>query len=418
MKKLRDNGLICLFRAFMFSALPLFGGAMLEDVGQLKAGLYYAAGQLLSLALSFVPASRRVLCTAGALAAYVAVGAWLLGGDVFHWLLIAICAGLFLLTLYCYGTNTGYDTRFMLAGVVAHVIMPLGIQLSELEVDYTAMMWCGMIYLLMLPLVLNAASVREGMALRSRGAKPLARLTAKNRKLVIGLTALALFIACFDKLRDAAQTVGSWIWYVVLMIIEFLMSLYPGGSTGGQGGGGMGEMGLGGDAAEPSWFAKLLEQIFMYLAFAALAVIVVLLLWKVAKLLKRLVLRVSGWLKRYAESVKYDYVEESEQLVDWGEVGSEVIQSLREGFKRLTTREKRWSELDARQRVRYSVRQLYRKNGVAVDGIQFMSARQALDEMGVDAERRERLGELYDRARYSDHDVTESDAEQARSDAR
>ena len=60
------------------------------------------------------------------------------------------------------------------------------------------------------------------------------------------------------------------------------------------------------------------------------------------------------------------------------------------------------------------MRQLYRKRGAGVSGLECLSARQALGEMGLDEQAQRELGELYDRARYSDHDISDAQAESAR----
>ena len=101
--------------------------------------------------------------------------------------------------------------------------------------------------------------------------------------------------------------------------------------------------------------------------------------------------------------------------MDWGEVRGELVESMRDALKRLTYREKKWGELNARERVRFAVRQLYRKRGAGVSGLECLSARQALGEMGLDEQAQRRAG----RARmtapgYSDHDISDAQAESAR----
>ena len=60
------------------------------------------------------------------------------------------------------------------------------------------------------------------------------------------------------------------------------------------------------------------------------------------------------------------------------------------------------------------MRQLYRRRGAGISGIEYLSAQEALGEMAVDEPARRELGQLYDEASYSDHEITEVQAEAAR----
>ena len=282
-------------------------------------------------------------------------------------------------------------------------------------IDYTAMMWAGIAFLLMCPYALNDSSVREGMSLRGRGGKPIRRISRANRVMVTCLIAVALIIACAGAIRDAFQRAGAFVMHWVGRFIMWLMSLAAGseGAGGGEGGGNM-DLGLGGEAVEPSWFAKFMEQVMKYFVVLVLIVLVIFVLWKLGKLMARLARRISAWARRFAQGVKEDYLEEHEQLMDWGEVRGEMLNSVKDTLRRLTTREKKWGDMDARERVRYVMRQLYRRRGAGISGIEYLSAQEALGEMAVDEPARRELGQLYDEARYSDHEITEAQAEAAR----
>lgn len=421
MKKLLAEAVTLLYRGLMFSPLALFIGAVTPGCGQLRAGLYYAAGQLLALLMAYVPSAKRVLISLLCGAAYIAAGAYVfaLGQSIAPIGLIAVCFALYMFTLRAFHSESRFDSRLMMAGIAIHVIMPVIIQLAGIEVDYTAMMWCGIFYLIMCPMILNDSSVREGMSLRGRGGKPLPRISNANRAMVSVMIVIALIIGNFDRLREAAQRFGQWVFETVLLIIDWILRLFMReGQQGGQGAGGMGDMGAFGEAAEPSWFAKLLEEIMKYVALVIFVVLLAFALWKLCKVIRRLVRRISEWMKQFAQSVKEDYQEEREQLVEWGDVGSEVMASVRDAFRRLTTREKKWGDMDARERVRFVVRQLYRKNGVAVTGIEYMSAGQAIDQMGIKQPMASQLAGLYDEARYSNHDITPEQAETAKNSAK
>lgn len=420
MKKLFNNALLCLFRALMFSPLPLLLGALLPGASQLSAGLFYGAGQLMGLGVSLMPVRGRVAALIAGALAYAGVGVWALGAleAPFVLVIIGICTAGYLLTARACARGD-YDPRLMIAGAILHAGAPVAITLSGAPVEYTALMWCGIAFLAMCPYVMNAQSVREGMSLRGRGGKPLKRISRANRALVTGVLAIALLIASAETIRAAAQRAGAFVMYWVGQFIMWIMNLFVSeGEVGGDSGGGSQDMGMGLEAGEPSWFALFMEQVMKYLVVVILAVGVVFVLYKLGRMSVQLWRRISEWARRFAQGVKEDYLEEREQIMDWGEVRGELVDSMREALKRLTYREKKWGELNSRERVRYAVRQLYRKRGAGVSGLEYMSARQALGELGLDEPARQELGELYDRARYSDHDITDAQAEAARRAAR
>lgn len=417
MKKLCDNALLCLWRALLFSPVVLLMGGLLPGLDQTSAGLFYAAGQVLALGVSFVPSKVRVPVMIVAGLAYAAAGAWVLGALAAPaaWAVVAFSLVIYAFTSRAQGAGQGYDPRLMIAGALMHVIAPLVIRFSGIDMAQSALMWTGLGYFIMCPFAMNNASVREGMSLRGRGGRPIQRISRANRVMVGVMLAIALIIANAGAIRDAAQRAGEFIMYWVGQLIMWIMNLFAGDETvGGGEGGAPSDMGLGVEATEPSWFALLMEQVMKYFVVVLLAAVTVFVLWKLAKLMRKLAVRISDWAKRFAQGVKEDYLEEREQLMDWGEVRGEMMDAVREALKRFTTREKKWSDMDARERVRYCVRQLYRRRGAGIGGLECLSARQALGEMGISEHDRQALGDIYDEARYSDHEITQAQVDAAR----
>lgn len=417
MKKLFDNALLCLWRGCMYAPILLTLGALLPGGSQLGAGLYYMCGQLMALMLSFVPARARVALMIVGCIIYAAAGFFCLNvmGAPFMALVIVLSIIACALTLRAQGAAMRYDTREMIGGALVQILPPLIIRLSGMDVDYTAMLWTGLAYFVMCPYIMNSMSVRDGMSLRGRGGKPISRISSKNRAMVTGLIIVAVLIASADKIRQAFERVGEFVMYWVGQFIMWLSSLMESTEEiSGESVGESSDVGGGLPAAEPGWFAKLMEQVAKYIALAILAVGVCFALWKIFKLLKKLAYRISEWAKRFAQGVREDYTEEREQVMDWGEVRGEMLSSLRESLKKLTVREKKWSDMDARERVRSSVKQLYKKRGVGISGIECLSAREAFAEMNLGDAARDSLGSMYDEARYSSHEITDAQAEEAR----
>lgn len=417
MKKLFDNSLLCIWRALMYSAIPLLLGSLMPGGNQFSAGAYYFCGQALALTLGFAPARIRVACMVLCGACYAAAGVYLLGVIAYpvQIIIIVLCLAAYGLTLRAQGAAVRYDSREMIAGAIIHVLPPVIIRLSDMAVNYTPMMICGAIYLFMCPYIMNSMSVRDGMSLRGRGGKPIGRISNKNRIMVTGLMVIALLIACADKIQAAFQRAGEFVMYWIGQFIMWLSSLIQGSEEiSGEGATESGDMAMGLEAGEPGWFAVLMEQIIKYVAIAALAAALCFALWKLGKLLKKLYVRIAEWAKQFAQGVREDYVEEQEQLMDWGEVRGEVISSFKDALKKLAAREKKWADMDARERVRSVVKQLYRKRGMGISGIECLSVREAMREMNIDDDTRAQLGKLYDEARYSSHEITETEVETAR----
>lgn len=421
MKKLADIAMLCIYHALLFSPVALLMGALLPGANQAAAGIYYAAGQLLALIVGMIPPRGRVAAMLLVGAAYAGAGLWCLDAisAPFTALIILFSLVIYFVTVRMERSDYAYDSRLMILGFVLNAAAPLVIKLSRMEVDYTIMMWCGLAFMMLSPFIMNSKSVRAGMSLRGRGGRTIKRISGANRAMVAVLLAIVLAIANARTLKEAFQRAGSFLMYWLGQAIMCLMNLFAGhDSMGGTGGAGNGEMGLPAlESAEPSWFALLMEKIIRYIALLILLALLAFALYKLGKMLVQLSKKLMAWARRFASGVKEDYLDECEQLMDWGEVRGEMLDAVRNMFKNIKTHEKKWSELDARGRVRYVMRQLYRKKGGGISGIECMSARQALAEMEIDASRAQELGDIYDRARYSDHAITDADAEAARRSA-
>ena len=157
MKKLFDNALLCLWRALLFCPIVLLVGELLPGASQLSAGLFYLGGQALALGVSFVPSRARVAALLAGGAAYAAAGALALNalGNPMALIIVALGVVAYALTVRAEGTGVRYDTRLMIAGALIHAVAPGVIQFTGMPVDYTAMMWAGIAFLLMCPYALN-----------------------------------------------------------------------------------------------------------------------------------------------------------------------------------------------------------------------------------------------------------------------
>lgn len=247
-----------------------------------------------------------------------------------------------------------------------------------------------MVFLAFALLALNRAGLRA--ALPDGKTMPVT-IRRRNQVLVWLMLALALLISLIPALGQLLEKAWEWLRRAIVAVVRWLFSLQMGQSTGGTGGSAP-EMGLPGEAAEPSALALWLEKALLIVAMAVLVLAVA---WAAYKLWKKLLVLVRWLLKRlqsYAASASEDYVDEMQDTRPQGEEGFSLKRLRR---RSLTARE--LSALPPRERVRARYGQLRLKHPDWADSA---TARQTLPE---------NKARIYERARYSDHEITEEDAQ-------
>ena len=174
----------------------------------------------------------------------------------------------------------------------------------------------------------------------------------------------------------------------------------------------MGEMLSGlGDGEEPSLFAVIMEKVFMVLAFLLMIALLALAVRVLYKALKRAVKRILERLKRYASSAGEDYVDEAESTLNWDEKTQSIREKLKEALEK-QVRPPKWEELDGRGRVRRLYGQFLRRKPEAKN----KTAREAIQQdKWFSPAQADAFTQLYETARYSDHEIAVRDADQLRS---
>ena len=265
-------------------------------------------------------------------------------------------------------------------------------------------------YAFLLVLMLNRHGLREGM----HGAqKAPAVLRRRNGALIAGLYVPALLAACWGTLGEWLDRVWNALKRGIARVVEWLSSLFPQEAASPQiqseSGGDAGLM-LGAESAEPSFFAQMMEKLFLAVAFVLLAAAAVFLCVFFYKRLLCLWKRFRAWLRRYAAAAGEDYVDEAESTLNL----EEKAQLLRGKLQRTLTSAGRsvpWHRLDGRARVRRLYQQFLRKTPAA----RSLTAREALtQDQERSAAQAAAFAELYERARYSEHDVSTQEADQLR----
>ena len=168
---------------------------------------------------------------------------------------------------------------------------------------------------------------------------------------------------------------------------------------------------MGMEASEPSAFAVFMEKVLIVVAVLLMAVI---LFFALKILIKKLIIlwkKIMERLRKYASSINEDYVDEAESTLNLDEKTKVLKERLQKAFSR-QPRQIPWNELDGRGRVR----RLYQHFIKRKPEMQQKTAREALlEEKWMDKKLAEAFASLYEKARYSDHEISTDTADQLRS---
>lgn len=418
-KTLWTKGFVCLTVLLAFAPVPVLlavsGGARPLALALLP----YALSMVLTAAAGLAFPKRRLPAGLAALALslaalYVAVrhiGFWNLWTAAYALSMIAACAVMLRITSLPAGQELGGQHLFLAGGL--HL---LAVLLSRLEGMASVGTWLSFatpLYFLCMALLINRQTLTDGVALR-KSSKPPSRILWRNRALLGVFVLVTLLVVNLHRVRDAVYWAAGKVAELIAWILWLISALYPGGESGGGGGGGGGMdlSGLG-EAAEPSWLALLLEQVFRVVALVLLAAVLAFGLWKVGKMLLKLFLRLRDRFAQYAASLGESYVDEAESVFDWGELTRTAGDRLQALLDRARTRRPKWSQMDNRQRLRYAYQSLLRKRPNVPNA---KTARSALlsGDLPLGHADAKAFADAYDAARYSAAPITDEAADNAR----
>ena len=103
--------------------------------------------------------------------------------------------------------------------------------------------------------------------------------------------------------------------------------------------------------------------------------------------------------------------------MDWGEMGKSLRDEWTRRMKKLTEREKKWEQMNPREKIRFLVRGMYKKAGEQA-GLSSLTIHEAAPQLPRGGASAAQVAQLYDQARYSPLDPTEQQADQLRKDVK
>lgn len=247
---------------------------------------------------------------------------------------------------------------------------------------------CFQLFLLLALLAMNRNNLSWAMVDRTQ--RPPEMLRRRNRVFILalwgGATLLSLVPALGKVLNGAWQAIKTAVAAFLGLFQHESEEIMPlaGGPADDIGFGAM-------EASEPSFWAVLFEKIFMALATVLCIGVIVLLIVLLAKRVARLLARIAAQLHDFAVSATEDYVDEA--------VDTRLDEQAQPLGQRLRASLHRTRPATPRDRIRYAYAKARRRHAAWPDS---STARENLPQGAA---------QLYETARYSQHDVTDADAE-------
>jgi len=307
------------------------------------------------------------------------------------------------IALAAMGGEEAVHANGIAVGLVSYAVSGLALYYIDQPQLNAVVLALGAVFLLITGLFLNDRSLDTGSASRSSG--PPASIRGRNRRILFVLALLVGVVALFDNIRMWARVAIGMVMRAIGAVLGWFADLFGAGlletTVGPSAGGGPDPLEGLPPPGDPALFWVIMEKIAYVVATILAIGLLILAVRKFYGKIRELIRRIVAFFRRFSRFIEADYLDERESLLDWSEAQRALNNSLRKRWARLTHREKRWEQMDVRERVRYLVRALYRKNPAAA--VPSRTVHEAIRHVGLGAESAARLGAMYDVARYSEH---------------
>lgn len=309
------------------------------------------------------------------------------------------------------------DTVSVLAGVILYGAAGVVGYAVRDEVFNRMIMVFGLAFLAITALNLNVRSMQSGAAVRS-GVRPPAGMRRRNRMMLAVMAAIGAAALYFDQIRTTVIQLLQRTGAAIVKALTWLSGLFPSEQSQSSGGsGGETDMlgALGGGESGAFWL--VLEKVAFVLAAIIVVALLAAIIKKAGRILRSVAQYIAAYIRKFTDSISEEYHDEQESLFDWGETKKELGETFRKKMERLTKREKKWNQMDERERVRFVVRALYKKAPES-GKLRSLTVHEAARMLPLGQAQPEELAEIYDQARYSQKEPSPGQADRLRKEAK
>lgn len=301
--------------------------------------------------------------------------------------------------------------KFFVGGLIFYVLaISLG---GEHAASYSPVLnTCAVVLLIVTLFVYNIIGLMQATSPTGGRARMPKGMRRSNMVILAVFVVLAIALANIRAIKDAAVAAGLW---VVDRVYDFLLwaanltgaPTPEGNATYGDGGVDLSE--LAGPVPELNPFHELLWKIFLYIIIFLMIVVLCYLLYRI---IRKLIGRFGGLFDRLLgrlQPIEDDYIDETEDIEEEkGEREGNFFERLR---RRFTRRAKFGDMPSPRAKVRFAMREFLREN----PSKRALTPDELLPEFAeVTPDDAAAFADAYERARYTDGEISEKDVDAAR----
>ena len=314
--------------------------------------------------------------------------------------------------------DEAFTVHFLLTGLLLYGIVYIFVFVLDPSL-LTVFGICCALFLIASLLIMNRVSLRDA-ANKGRADKAVRRLLPGNTAMTAGIVIVVIFLVLIKPLSDGVGILIGYLGTLLGYAYKFFTAGTHGSNHAPNDDGSapdMSDVGEGKSISLP-FLEKMFEILGNVLLVLAFIAVFALILYVLYRLIRLLVKSVNSWFNRHAgEGYNSEYTEESEQLLSWENARKEILDRFRENVKKTFRREPKWEELpDDRTRVRTAYQHALAAHVKLHHEAVNQTPEQMIREMAghnltLD---RDAFARSYNKARYSEHDLTLEEVQNAR----
>lgn len=362
------------------------------------------AGILLSVAVSMIPI--KLIWEPNI---FIVIGSLLIIPGTFMVFLIPFVNGAFI----------AGPSRFIVGLIIQLAAVITGGENSEIYKP--ALNIIAIMYLVFGIFTINRENLRDATKYGTTSTGKRAYPPGMRRNNILMISAIIIISLIIANIKAVKGFVVGAVKFIILKIFEILYFILKilaggGGPAGDSTGGGF-EGFMGAEAREPNPIIEIIVRVVIVLVLIAAVVFVIFALYNAIKKLFR---NLPGWLDALLSRLRSDentnYIDETEDLLGKGGLRKELSKNISDFWNRLTYRPAKFEDMpDNRAKVRFVFKQLLKRLSLGKSYLLSNTPNELVSEANfVLKEDTEEFIQTYNRARYSDSDVSDSDAELAK----